>query len=179
MYTEKLPRTWSAICIGIYVVGVAYMGFDSVPEDTGPWLAVSAVFLLVLIPCLSVPISKAIYNRIHIDPARNLLRVGRERMALTDVDPASVVQEIQRQPLSPAQRYAASLGNIDAPVPGLRASDRAAPRLVGGGWGVPMGMKSVEIRTRQGERLSIATHDRMAFLTALAGSTTHGTPENR
>ncbi|MFE3149404.1 MULTISPECIES: hypothetical protein [unclassified Streptomyces] len=179
MYTEKLPKTWSAICIGIYLAGVAYMGFDSIPEDTGPWLIVSAVFLLILVPCLSVPISKAIYHRIRIDPTQNILRVGRERMALTNVDPASVLHEIQQQPMSHAQRYAASLANVDAPAPGLRAADRGAPRLVGGGWGVPMGMDSVEIRTRQGERLSIATHSRMAFLAALANATTSGTHENR
>ncbi|MCX4788552.1 hypothetical protein OG369_20975 [Streptomyces sp. NBC_01221] len=175
MYIEKLPKTWSAICIGIYLAGVAYMGFDSVPQDTGPWLAVSALFLLILLPCLSVPISKAIYNRIQIDPAQGTLRVGRERIPLANVDPASVHHELQQQSLSHAQRYAASMGNIDAPVPGLRATDRGAPRLVGGGWGVPMGMDSVVIRTRQGEPLSIATHNRMAFLTALANATTSGT----
>ncbi|MEU3450724.1 hypothetical protein AB0H29_26395 [Streptomyces thermolilacinus] len=63
-----------------------------------------------------------------------------------------------------------SAQTIDAPVPGLRAADRGAPRLVGGGWGAPMGMAVVVIATRGGEALSIATHDRRAFLTALAAA---------
>ncbi|MGW8328140.1 hypothetical protein ACWGLE_09595 [Streptomyces sp. NPDC055897] len=176
MYVEKLPKTWSAICVCVYLAGVAYMGFDSVPEDTGPWLIVSAVFLLILLPCLAVPISKAVYHRISIDPGPGILRVGRERIPLTTLDPSSVQEALQLQSPSPAQRYAASLGNIDAPVPGFRAADRGAPRLVGGGWSVPMGMDSVVIRTRQGEPLSIATHDRVSFLTALARVTSAPTP---
>ncbi|MFE9406738.1 hypothetical protein ACFYNY_34085 [Streptomyces sp. NPDC006530] len=171
MYVEKLPKTWSLLCIGVYLASVAYMGFVSIPEDTGPGLIVSAVFLLILLPCLAVPVSKAIYHRLSIDPGAGILRVGRERIPLASVDPASVGAALQSESLSPAQRYAASLGNIDAPIPGLRAADRGAPRLVGGGWGVPMGMDSVEIRTRQGEPLSIATHDRLRFLTALARAT--------
>lgn len=176
MYVEKLPKTWSVLCIGVYLVGVAYLGFESVPEDTGPWLIVSAVFLLILLPCLAVPVSKAIYHRLSIDPGTGILRVGRERIPLASVDPASVEAALQSELLSPAQRYAASLGNVDAPVPGFRAADRGAPRLVGGGWGVPMGMDSVEIRTHQGEPLSIATHDRVSFLTALARAIGAPTP---
>lgn len=177
MYVEKLPKTWSALCISVYLIGVAYMGFDSIPEDTGPWLIVSALFLvLLLLPCLAVPLSKTVYNRITIDPGRGILRVGRERIPLATVDPASVQAALQLESLSPAQRYAASLGNIDAPMPGLRAAERGAPRLVGGGWSVPMGMDSVVIGTRQGEPLSIATHDRVSFLTALARATTAPNP---
>ncbi|MFE5220814.1 hypothetical protein ACFRC1_40875, partial [Streptomyces sp. NPDC056626] len=68
--------------------------------------------------------------------------------------------------------YAASLNALDAPVPGLRATDHGDPRLVGGGWSVPMGMDSVVLRTHGGEPLRIATRDRTAFLTALTHAVT-------
>ncbi|MEU7731054.1 hypothetical protein AB0B78_38515 [Streptomyces sp. NPDC040724] len=171
MYVEKLPKTWSVICVGLYLAGVIAMGVDSIPQDTGAWLAVSAIFLLLLLPCLGVPISKRIYNRIRIDPSKGTLRVGREQFALATIDPGSVHAALQQAAPGMAARYATSAGSIDAPIPGLRASDFGAPRLVGGGWGVPMGMDSVVIATRQGEQLSIATHDRTAFLTALAQAT--------
>ncbi|MEU6380020.1 DUF3093 family protein [Streptomyces sp. NPDC046909] len=167
-YTEKTPKTWSAICIALYLLGIGYMGIDTLPDEFGLWLGLSALFLLLLLPCLAVPISKFIYHRIQIDA--QTLRVGRERIPLATIDPASV-QAAAAEATTAAQRYAASLNTIDAPVPGLRATDRGAPRLVGGGWGAPMGMDTVVIRTWQGEQLTIATRDRTAFLTALAQAT--------
>ncbi|MFG2999287.1 hypothetical protein [Streptomyces sp. NPDC048340] len=170
MYVEKLPRTWSAICIGLYLAGVAAMGVDSIPEDTGPWLAVSAIFLVVLLPCLGVPISKRIYNRIRIDPAQGTLRVGRESFPLASIHPGSVQVALQQAVPGMAMRYATSASAIDG-IPGLRETEWNAPRLVGGGWAVPMGMDSVILTTREGKALTIATHDRTAFLTALARAT--------
>ncbi|MDT9701702.1 hypothetical protein [Streptomyces sp. P17] len=164
-----MPKTWSGTCIAIYLVGIGYMGIDTIPDEFGLWFGLSALFLLLLLPCLAIPISKFIYHRIQID-ARTL-RVGRERIPLADIDPASV-QAASNDAPAVAQRYARSLATVDAPVPGLRAVDHGAPRLVGGGWGVPMGMDTVVIRTRQGERFSIATRDRTAFLAALLHVTT-------
>ncbi|MEV6681254.1 hypothetical protein AB0N09_30955 [Streptomyces erythrochromogenes] len=171
MYNEKLPRTWSAICIGAYLAGIAYMGAQSIPEDTTVWLIVSALFLVILLPCLAVPLSKAIYNRIRIDRTSGTLRVGRESFALADLEPGSVQIAVQYDHPTAAQRYAASAAAIDAPFPGARAADRGAPRLVGGGWAVPMGMDSVVISTRGGQGLRIATHNRSAFLAALSEAT--------
>ncbi|WP_406137405.1 hypothetical protein [Streptomyces sp. NBC_01089] len=169
MYLEKSPKTWSAICIALYLAGIAYLGVDTIPDEIGLWLGLSALFLVVLLPCLAVPISKAVYQRIRIDG--EILRVGRERLPLSEVDPASVQAALQGTTPTPVERYAASAAAIDAPAPGLRAADRGGPRLVGGGWAVPMGMDSVTISTRRGESLLIATRDRTAFLTALAGGT--------
>jgi len=147
-YTEKTPKAWSATCIAIYLAGIGYMGIDTIPDEFGLWLGLSALFLLVLLPCLAVPFSKFIFNRVQIDS--QTLRVGRERFALTDIDPASV-------------RAATHTGGPTTP------QDNA--RLVGGGWAVPMGMASAVITTRQGEHLTIATRDRAAFLTALVQAT--------
>lgn len=168
MYRERLPKTWTLICVAIYLALVVKLGIDAIPEDTGLWLIVSASFLLVLLPAIAVPISKAIYHRIVIDPAHGVLRVGRERLALADIDPASVRDALAEPDPTTVARYVKSAQTIDAPVRGLRAKDLGAPRLVGGGWGAPMGMSVVVIATRDGEALSIATHDRTAFLTALS-----------
>ncbi|WP_228973051.1 hypothetical protein [Streptomyces sp. DH12] len=168
MYRERLPKTWTVISVGIYLALVVNLGIDTLPDDLGLWLIVSAAFLLVLLPCLAVPLSKAIYHRVAVDGDAGVLRVGRERLALADIDPASVHAALREPTPGATARYAASAQAVDAPVPGLRAADRGAPRLVGGGWGVPLGMDIVVLTTRGGEELSIATHDRAALLAALA-----------
>ncbi|MBT2451330.1 hypothetical protein J7F03_30525 [Streptomyces sp. ISL-43] len=172
MHIEKQPKTWSYICIGLYVAGIAYMGVETIPEDTGIWLILSSAFLVLgLLPFLGVPISKFIYHRIRINPELGTLRVGRELIPLADLDPASVQAARAEVPLTAAERYAASLSAVDAPVPGLRAKDQGRARLVGGAWGVPAGMDTVTLANRRGEPLLIATRDRNAFLTALATAT--------
>ncbi|MET7292386.1 hypothetical protein ABZS79_09610 [Streptomyces griseoloalbus] len=168
-YVEKTPKTWSAICIAIYLAGMAHMGVDAIPDEIGLWLGLCALFLLVLLPCLAVPFSKFVYHRIRMDA--ETLRVGRECIPLTAIDPVSVQTASQLAPPTTPKQYAASLNAVDVPLPGLRACDFGNPRIVGGGWSVPMGMDSVVIRTRQGEQLRIATRDRAALLTALARAT--------
>ncbi|WP_331766725.1 DUF3093 family protein [Embleya sp. NBC_00896] len=169
MYRERSPKTWSLTCIGIYLVGVVWMRIDTPAEDTGVWLGVSALFLLLLLPCLAVPVSKFVYHRIELTP--ETLRVGRERIPVAALDPASVQAAAQGAPPTFAQQLATSAGTVDAPFPGLRAADFGAPRLVGGAWGVPMGMDTVVIRTRDNQALTIATRDRAAFLHALVAAT--------
>jgi hypothetical protein len=169
-YVEKTPKTWSAICIAVYAAGMAYMGLDTIPDEFGLWLGMCALFLLLLLPCLAVPFSKFVYHRIQVD--ETTLRVGRERIPLAALDPASVQAAAQATHSTLPEQYAASLNAVDAPVPGLRAADHGEPRLVGGGWSVPMGMDSVVLRTHRGEPLRIATRDCGAFLTALTQAVT-------
>jgi hypothetical protein len=154
-YVEKSPKTWSLICVSVYLVGMGYMGIDTIPDEIGLWLGLCALFLLLLLPCLAVPISKFIYNRIEMDA--QTLRVGRERIPLASIDPASVQAALMAD-ASPAA------------IPVAPGSENA--RLVGGSRGVPMGMDSVVVRARQGEQLCIATRDRAAFLSALLQATT-------
>ncbi|MEW2266362.1 DUF3093 family protein [Streptomyces sp. NPDC047853] len=169
-YVEKTPKTWSAICIAAYAAGMAYMGLDTIPDEFGLWLGMCALFLLLLLPCLAVPFSKFVYHRIQVD--EETLRVGRERIPLTALDPASVQAAAQATYPTLREQYATSLNAVDAPVPGLRTADHGEPRLVGGGWSVPMGMDSVVLRTHGAEPLRVATRDRTAFLTALAHAVT-------
>lgn len=169
MYVEKLPKTWTVFCVAVYLAMVVRLGVDALPEDTDVWLLVSSAYLLVLVPCIAVPISKAIYHRVRVDPGSGLLRVGRERIRLTDLDPVSVQAALRRvEPRTGRRRYTTATGAVQSPLAGLQAVDHGAPRLVGGGWAVPMGMDSVVVSTRTGERLSIATHDGAALLTAVA-----------
>ncbi|MFI6371600.1 hypothetical protein [Streptomyces sp. NPDC050546] len=169
IYEEKIPKTWITITTVLYVVGVGAMAVGTVPDELGLWLGMSAMFLvLIYLPFNAVPISKFFFNRIQID--HKTLRVGRERIALAEVDPASVHAVSQQAVPGVAQRYATSANAIDAPVPGLRAANLGNPRVVGGGWSVPMGMDSVVISTRQGEALTIATRDRAKFVDALGAA---------
>ncbi|MFF4837891.1 hypothetical protein [Streptomyces sp. NPDC001315] len=147
-YEEKIPKTWMTVTTVLYVAGIAWMGVGSLPDDLGLWLGLSAMFLvLIWVPFNAVPLSKYLYNRIQIDG--RTLRVGRERIPLAELDPTTVLA-----PLAP-----------HAPFPG-----HGNPRLVGGGWSVPMGMDSVVITTRRGEALTVPTRDRSAFLTALGSA---------
>jgi hypothetical protein len=161
-------RIWIWSCVGVYVAGVAWMGALSLPEDLGAWLAVSGMFLLPLAPCLVVPLSKRRYHDIDVTP--DTLRVGRERIPVAELDPGSVHQ---------AQNQLAAggggvLGNLTSSmnsgltIRGRNVVDKSLPRLVGGAYAVPMGMASVAVATRHGERLLVATRSPEAFLTALA-----------
>ncbi|WP_254405067.1 hypothetical protein [Streptomyces sp. AC627_RSS907] len=49
-YVENSPKTWSAICIAVYVAGMAYMGLDTIPDEFGLWLGMCALSLLLLLP---------------------------------------------------------------------------------------------------------------------------------
>lgn len=169
-YEEKTPKTWSAICITAYLAGIGYMALDTIPDEIGLWLGLCALFLLVLLPCLAVPVSKFIYNRIQI--GTQTLRVGRECIALADIDPNSIREASQAALPTAAHRYTESINGINASGQGQYGNGPRNPRLVGGGWGVPMGMDSVVIHTRNGEQLRFATRDRVAFLAALLQAVT-------
>ncbi|KUJ53794.1 hypothetical protein ACZ90_66615 [Streptomyces albus subsp. albus] len=169
IYEErKLPKKWITLWCSLYLVGIGYLAMDTIPDDVGLWLGMSAFLVMVLLVFLVAPVTNVIYYRIQIDG--HTLRVGRERITLADIDPVSV-QVAAQQPLPGfVERYVTSLSTIDAPLPGLRAEDLGTPRLLGGGWAVPAGRDSVVIATRRGECLCIVTRDRTAFLSALGAA---------
>jgi hypothetical protein len=169
VYEERTPKTWAITCVTIYLVGVAWMGLTSLPEDLGPWLAVSGLFLLVLLPCLAVPISKHVYHRIQLTP--ETLRVGRERLAVAALDPGSIRAAYEEGGRAAARRIAESLATNEVPRARRRSGTADRPRLVGGAWGAPMGMAVATVATRDGEHLCIATRDRDGLLRALLAVT--------
>jgi hypothetical protein len=148
VYEESTPKVWSTACLAGYAAGVAWTGASTLPGDPGAFVALSAIYLVVLVPLLGVPISKFVYHRIRLTPST--LRVGRERLAVADLDPAAIGV--------PPERVAGPL------------------RLVGGAWGVPLGMGTVVVRTRRGEALCIAARDRAGLVAALSGVTAGGPP---
>lgn len=166
-YQERAGKTWTRICVSLYLAGVAVMGVAALPEDFWPWLAVSALFSLLLLPLLAVPISKNRYHSIDLTP--ETLRVGRERIPVADLDPWSVRAALDREVAGQRgvmQNLASSM-NSGFTIKGKNI-DPTLPRLVGGAWAVPMGMASVQIATRHGEQLLIASRHPTDFLQALA-----------
>ncbi|WP_344259443.1 DUF3093 family protein [Streptomyces sodiiphilus] len=162
-YRERGPKGWSATWVTVYLAGVGWMAVTSLPEDFWPWLAVSGLFLLVLVSLLAIPISSWVFHRIDLTP--QTLRVGRERIPVSSVDPDSVLDALN----------AASVGTAPAGTAGggtrRKPPAPADPRLVGGSWSVASGWSEVVIATREGEGLCIATRNPAAFLTALLEAT--------
>ncbi len=120
LYKELPPKMWATICVSAYLVGVVATGAATLPDDIGAWLALSLIYLVVLVPFLGVPISKLIYHRIQLAP--DTLRVGRERIPVAELDAASIraAQGAGAPPL--AERVARSVstndnGHVDAAVP--------------------------------------------------------------
>jgi DUF3093 family protein len=140
VYEERLPKAWSVTCLTAFAAGVVWTGTQTLPDGIGAFLALTCAYLFVLVPLLGVPISKRRYHRIQL--TTEVLRVGRERLPVADLDPASI-----GAPYEPAG---------------------SEPRLVGGAYGPPLGWSSVVVRTRRGEPLVICTRDPDALLAALA-----------
>ncbi|MBL1065808.1 hypothetical protein [Streptomyces sp. 7-21] len=169
LYQER-PR-WTKpfmlTCLAVYVVAVAAMGVAALPEDAGAWAAVSGIFLLPLLPLLAVPYGKHRYHA--IDLTAETLRVGRERIPVRDIDPASVHAALaEASQGGGVMRNLASSANSGFTFRGRNVVDPSLPRLVGGAYAVPLGSPSTVIATRQGERLLIATRAPVALLNALA-----------
>lgn len=142
-----------------------YQGTILLPEDITVWLVILGASTLLAFVFNAVPISKRIYNRIRIEDGR--LTVGRETIAVESLTVDSL-REAREQPTD-AEFVAALASRSRQELAELRRSSReiGPPRLMGGGWSVPMGMDEIVVETVQGESLLIATHDRGALLDAL------------
>lgn len=88
-----------------------------------------------------------LYGTIELD--QEVLRVGRERVPVRDIDRRSVLQ-------------------LAAAPPGRRqAPGRRANRPTGGAYALPLGVGSVPIPLRDGRELLVQTRDRAGLLAAL------------
>jgi hypothetical protein len=171
MYRERGPKTWSVVCVSLYVAAVAATGVAALPESPGAWLALSGLYLFAVVPLLLVPVSKYVYHRIDLAPGT--LRVGRERIPVAEIDPRAVRTQLRRAAdaddggASLLRNVATSM-NSGFTFRGRNVADKRAPRLVGGAYAVPTGMGSVAVTNRRGQQLLIATRRPEAFLRALA-----------
>ncbi|MGW4020578.1 hypothetical protein [Streptomyces sp. NPDC005009] len=166
VYREKLPRRWIIATSAALTGWVAYQGSVLLPEDSTVWIIILGFSVFLALVFNAVPISKRIYHRIHVRDGQ--LTVGRETIAVESLAVASL-QEAREQPTD--AEFTASLASRSREeLAELRRRSHAAraPRLVGGGWSVPMGMDQIVVETVRGESLLIATHDREALLDALA-----------
>ncbi|MFF1277764.1 hypothetical protein ACFVZC_30905 [Streptomyces marokkonensis] len=170
VYREKLPRRWTVATVTVLAVWVAYQGSILLPEDSTVWFVLlgGAAFLAVVFN--AVPLSKRVYHRIRIRDGQ--LTVGRETIPVDSLTVASL-REAARQPTD-AEFAAALASRSREELAEMRRRSGAAvpPRMVGGGWSVPLGMDQIVVENVQGEPLLIATHDRAALLDALTRART-------
>lgn len=165
VYEERLPRRWMIATAVVLVVWVAYQASILLPEDSTVWFVILGFSTLLALVFNAVPISKRIYNRIHIRGGR--LTVGRETIPVESLTVDSL-REAREQPTdaefvaSLASRSREELAELQR-----RSGATRPPRLMGGGWSVPMGMDQIVVETSQGDSLLIATHHREALLDAL------------
>ncbi|MCT7352098.1 hypothetical protein N4P33_07910 [Streptomyces sp. 15-116A] len=165
VHQEKLPKRWMIASIAVLVAFVLYQGGILLPEDSTVWLVIVGASTLLAVVFNAVPLSKRIYHRVRLENGQ--LTVGRETIAVESLTVDSL-REAREQPTD--AEFVAALGSRSPQeLAELRRASRAAvpPRLMGGGWSVPMGMDEIVVETVQGESLLIATHDRDALLDAL------------
>jgi hypothetical protein len=165
MYAEQMPRRWMIATTVVLAVWVAYQASVLLPEDSTVWFVVLGFSTLMVLVFNAVPISKRIYNRIRVQGGR--LTVGRETIPVESLTVGSL-REARDQPTD--AEFVASLASRPLRRSSASSSrDREArpPRIMGGGWSVPMGMDQIVVQTAEGESLLIATHHREALLDAL------------
>lgn len=165
LYREKLPRRWTIATVTVLAVWVAYQGSVLLPEDSTVWFVILCFSVFLALVFNAVPFSKRVYHRIRLSDGQ--LTVGRETVAVNSLTVESI-REAREQPTD--AEFASSLASRSREeLAELRrsSSTTASPRLMGGGWSVPMGMDQIVVETVRGEPLLIATHDREALLDVL------------
>ncbi|MGV9842879.1 hypothetical protein ACWDUB_12325 [Streptomyces fungicidicus] len=164
-YRERLPRRWTVITVTVLAAWVAYQGSVLLPEDSTVWFVMLGFSAFLALVFNAVPISKRVYHRIRLEDGQ--LRVGRETIAVDSLA-ADSLREARDQPTD-AEFVASLASRSPEELAELRRTSGAtpSPRLMGGGWSVPIGMEQIVVETVRGEALQIATHDRPALLDAL------------
>jgi hypothetical protein len=165
VYREKLPRRWMIATSVVLVFWVVYQAGILLPEDRAVWFVILGFSAFLGLVFNAVPISKRIYNRVHVRDGR--LTVGRETIPVDSLTVDSL-REAREQPTD--AEFVASLASRsreEIAEMRRRSSTTGKPRIMGGGWSVPMGMDQIVVQTAQGEPLLIATHHREALLDAL------------
>ncbi|MEU2752046.1 hypothetical protein ABZ613_38210 [Streptomyces collinus] len=165
VYEEKLPRRWMIATTVVLAAWVAYQASILLPEDSTVWFVILGFSGLIALAFNAVPLSKRIYHRIHIRSGQ--LTVGRETIPVESLT-VDALREARDQPTD-AELAASLASRSREELAELRRRSRATkpPRIMGGGWSVPMGMDQIVVETAQGDSLLIATHHRGALLDAL------------
>lgn len=131
------------ILLAVTAVGTA---IDAVVRSPGDALSVVLAGLVVGLSGVGpYVVSKRRYGRLEVTP--ELLRIGRERFALVDLDPASLQEQ------AAGRRYTGTVGGV--------FGDPTSPvRVAGGAWGSAVGDKYVVLQVRgQPGYIGVATKD--------------------
>ncbi len=130
------------ILLAVTAVGTA---IDAVVRSPGDALSVVLIGLVVGL-CGVGPyvISKRRYGRLEVTP--ETLRIGKERFALVDLDPAPLHEQV-------GQGYTGTVG-------GWFGDPTSPVRVAGGAWGSALGDKYVVLKVRgQAGFIAVATTD--------------------
>jgi len=128
----------------------------TVVASIGGWSPVLAVWLLTLW-------SMNRYGAITL--TRDTLRVGRDRLPVSRIDPAWVRMLATRASSRLEERVLASTASFDVPEREISKGDRG--RLLGGAYGATLGSDLVTLLLVDGERVSVQSGDREGLLGGL------------
>jgi hypothetical protein len=96
---------------------------------------------------------------------RETLRVGRDTLAVAQIEPQWVRMLAGKADPSLAARLATSAATLQ--LPGDRVADTSRGRLLGGAYGTTLGDDLVTLELRGNQRVSVPTRDRRGLLVGL------------
>ncbi|MBL1065418.1 hypothetical protein [Streptomyces sp. 7-21] len=167
LYKESGSLAWPALWFFGYLSFVAWCAAD---EEMRRRIGLFIVFCGAVLLCFLIPVLGSLhvffFHRIRL--TKSVLRVGFQRIPVSEIDPGSVAEE---------QEFLADLHRGPGP-PIVRSERETMTRrrlhregralFVGGSWAIPLGRTAVVVALRSGEPVQIASRDPLAFIAALA-----------
>jgi hypothetical protein len=126
-------------------------------------------FLLALVTCGIAALTLYSLNRYGaVTLTTDTLRVGRDTVEVSRIDPEWVAMLAAKASPSLTQRVGTSASTIQ--LPGMSGTGGGG-RLLGGSYGTPIGIDALPLRLTDGERVIVPTRDRTGLLAGLLEAT--------
>jgi len=158
--------TWAALLAMALVPPVLEDDFVSIGDFLIQVFAYGVAWGVPIWVMLLTLWSMEFYGRLTL--TRSTLRVGRDRMPLSELDPVGARAVDREQPAMGA-RLRTSAGDVHVPRSARARPHGATFRYLGGSYGTPWGMDAVSLPTRDGGAVRFYVRNRGAFLAALDG----------